>query len=259
MNGTETTTVEVAFPEVKNLHLRIRVGACRLKINPGDGPAWVSGTYRDPSGTLPLTVLQRGGELEITQDQKWAEMPSRLSRFPAELQLALGKAKTYTVTLETGASEADLDFGGLPISKMIIRQGAGKISVDFSAPNPVAMDTLSLSGGASNIAMENLANANFADMRVEGGAAAYFLDFGGRLQRDSAARITAAVSSVEVRLPASTAAQVTTESFLGGVDIGDGFTKKEGAFQTQAALAGQGPRLTIHANVTMGSLRLRQS
>jgi hypothetical protein len=37
---TETAEINVAYPEATDLHLRIRVGACRLKIVPGDGGAW---------------------------------------------------------------------------------------------------------------------------------------------------------------------------------------------------------------------------
>jgi hypothetical protein len=46
-------------------------------------------------------------------------------------------------------------------------------------------------------------------------------------------------------------------STLGSVDLGDGFTKREGAFLTEAALRGVDPVLRIRAGVRLGSLRLR--
>jgi hypothetical protein len=39
--------------------------------------------------------------------------------------------------------------------------------------------------------------------------------------------------------------------------VGDGFTKREGAFLTAAALSGGGPVLSIRAGVRLGSLQLR--
>jgi hypothetical protein len=258
VKDAQTTEISAAFPEAGELSLRIRVGACRLKITPGKGEAWVAGAYRDPSGALPCKVASRGGELDISQEASWADVPAGLGRFPATLELALGAARPYSLTIETGASEADMDLGGMPLNRLVIRQGAGKMTVSFSTPNPVAMSALSFSGGASGIEMSNLANARFAEMRVEGGAASYVFDFGGQLRQNSMVRITVAMASVEVRLPKATAARVTTESVLGGVDVGDGFTRKEGAFQNAAALAGASALLSIHANVTMGSLRLRQ-
>jgi hypothetical protein len=46
-------------------------------------------------------------------------------------------------------------------------------------------------------------------------------------------------------------------STLGSVDLGDGFTKREGAFLTEAALRGVDPVLRIRAGVRLGSLQLR--
>jgi hypothetical protein len=39
--------------------------------------------------------------------------------------------------------------------------------------------------------------------------------------------------------------------------VGDGFTKRDGAFSTGSALIGDGPVLRIRAGVRLGSLQLR--
>ena len=70
-------------------------------------------------------------------------------------------------------------------------------------------------------------------------------------------RISTGVSAVTLRIPAGTAAKVYPESILGGLDVGDGFTKREGAFCTQAALAGGAPVLIVEAKVALGSLALK--
>jgi hypothetical protein len=68
-----------------------------------------------------------------------------------------------------------------------------------------------------------------------------------------------ALSSVEIVVPATTAAKIATESPLGHIELGDGFTAKEGAFWTLAAMNGHTPLLTISASVALASLRLRAS
>jgi hypothetical protein len=183
-------------------------------------------------------------------------MLGRFKDLPAILDLVIGTTKGFALTIETGASEAYVDLGGLPISRLTVKQGAGKMDLGFSTPNPLKMDMFSFAGGASAIEMTNLANANFASMSMEGGAAGYKLDFGGALQQDGRVRITAGVSSVEIKVPPTTAARITSESALAGVEIGDGFMKKEGMFWTEAALTGAKPALEIRASVTMGSLRM---
>ena len=257
MDATNLTNINAPFPDVGSPHLKIKVGACRLMVTPGDGAAWVVGTYHDPTGALPARIEPEGGNVTITQEVRPAEWWSLLGGNPPRFDLALGKAKAYMLTFEVGASESSVDLGGLPITRLLIKQGAGKADFDFSAPNPQPMSLLDLDAGAVGLDMKNLANANFAEMSVDGGAAAYQFDFGGALLREAHVRITTGMSSVEIRVPASSAARIATESFLGGLDVGDGFTKQEGVFWTQAALAGGTPVLAIQASITMGGLQLR--
>jgi hypothetical protein len=70
-------------------------------------------------------------------------------------------------------------------------------------------------------------------------------------------KVEADLSGVEIEIPASTAARVIAETTLGSVDVGDGFTKREGSFLTEGALSGNAPVLTIRAGVRLGSLQLR--
>jgi hypothetical protein len=119
------------------------------------------------------------------------------------------------------------------------------------------MELLDVSTGAADIELENLANANFSEMRLSGGAAGYELDFGGTLSHDAEAAIETGVSGVTVSVPASTATRIAAETTLGSVDVGDGFTTREGAFLTDPALSGIGPLLNIRAGVRLGSLQLR--
>ncbi|QIN81564.1 hypothetical protein GBA63_02175 [Rubrobacter tropicus] len=147
-----------------------------------------------------------------------------------------------------------MDLGGVPISSLTVRQGAGRFELDFSAPNPAPMETFEVSSGAAGIELKNLANANFSEMRLSGGAAGYELDFGGKLSRNANVAVEAGLSGVDIEVPASTAAKIVAETTLGSVDVGDGFEKREGAFWTGS---GTGPMLTVRAGVRLGSLKLR--
>lgn len=256
MSSAQVTNIDVAYPEAGDLHLRLGVGACRLRITPGEGGAWVTGSYRDPSGALPPRVHLEGGTARITQEYNVAEVFGLFSGVPS-FDLALGKARPYSLAVESGASDNALDLGGLPLDRLTVRQGAGRMEIDFSAPNPHPMSHLDVAAGAGEMRVRNLANANCADVNIEGGAALYRLNFGGTLQRDTRARVSTGMSSVEILVPATTAARISSESLLGGLDVGDGFMKREGAFWTEAALAGRTPVLTIRVNVALGALSIR--
>jgi hypothetical protein len=148
-------------------------------------------------------------------------------------------------------------LSGLPITQLILKHGAGRNELDFSAPNPVRMQSLEIGAGAGNLVARNLANSNTPQLRVDGGAAAFSLDFGGDLGADMEVRISTGVSSVEVSIPSSTPAKIYCEAMLSGLRVGDGFMKKEGAFWTQGALAGEGPLVTIRTKIAVGSLSIR--
>ncbi|HEX2739095.1 MAG TPA: hypothetical protein VHM69_01510 [Rubrobacter sp.] len=249
--------IEVAYPVSDELHLHLALGACRLKAGPGEGGAWISGTCKDPTGKRAPTVVEEGGRVRITESEpSFERIPAVFGGIP-RYELRFGKSRPFALTVETGASEFEMDLGGIPVKALTVRQGAGKFELDFSASNPHPMEVLEVSSGAAGIELENLANANFSEMRLSGGAASYELDFGGVLSRDAEAKIETGLSGVEIEVPASTAAKIVAETTLGSVDVGDGFTKREGAFLTERALAGGEPLLTIRAGVRLGSLQLR--
>ncbi len=256
---TETTTnISLPFPQAVDRNLRIALGACKLKVAPGAAEPWVTGTYVDRSNSLPPLVQQEGGEARIMQNYQ-AFNPFGLFNDVPQIDLLLGKAQPYALGVELGASDNVLDLGALPITRLSIKQGAGKVDMNFSAANPQPMSLLRLEAGASGLEIRNLANANFTDMILEGGAAGYKFDFGGTLQRDAHARLTVGMSGLEIGVPAATAAKIKAEIVMGGLNVGDGFTKKDGAFWTAAAIKGQTPVLTIEAYVSLGGLTIKVS
>jgi hypothetical protein len=251
------TPINVAYPAAEDLHLRIALGACRFRARPGEGDAWVAGTYHDPTDRRPPGILEEGASVTITEaEPSFERIPAVLGGVP-RYELGFGKGSPFALTIETGASEFDLDLGGVPLSRLMVRQGVGKFELDFSLPNPEPMELLEVSSGAAGIELANLANANFSEMRLSGGAAGYELEFGGTLLRDAQVSIETGLSGVELSVPAATAARVFAETTLGSVEVGDGFTKREGAFLTEGALSGDAPILAIRAGVRLGSLRLR--
>jgi hypothetical protein len=251
------TPIRVAYPSTGNPQLRIALGACRFKARPGEGDEWVAGTYNDPTDRRPLRIIEEEAVVTITEaEPSFEQIPAVFGGVPS-YEVEFGNKRPFALTIETGASDFDLDLGGIPLSRLMVRQGAGKLELGFPSPNPEPMELLEISSGAAAIELENLANANLSEMRLSGGAANYELDFGGVLSREAEVSIETGISGVVVSVPASTAARVTAETTLGSVDVGDGFMKREGAFSTEAALRGDGPVLSIRAGVRLGSLQLR--
>jgi hypothetical protein len=172
------------------------------------------------------------------------------------LDLELGTARPFALTITAGASETSFELGGVPLTALTVRTGAAKVTIAFSAANPVEMGIFRLSVGAGAVQCHGLCNANFADMLVEGGAAGVQLYFDGLLRREGRVVITTALSGVELSIPADVSAEVTSSSWLGGSQADPGFECREGVYRTPAALSGSGPLLRIHNGSTLGGLRL---
>jgi hypothetical protein len=190
---------------------------------------------------------------------KYSDWWGRYQERPPRFDLAFGKDRPYGLILDLGASENQLDLGGVPLTRLQMHYGAGKVVFDFSAPNPQAMSLLKIDAGAAEIKIKHLANANFDEMVVQGGAANFDLDFSGELQRNARVKITAGAAAVVIKAPVDTAVVLHAETVLGSLELVDGFTRKEGAFWNQAALAGKTPRLEVNASVSLGSLKVWQS
>jgi hypothetical protein len=251
------TPIDVAYPIAEDLSLRVALGACRFAARPGESEAWVAGTCHDPTDKRSPRVMEEEGNVTITEaEPSFERIPAVFGGVP-RYELEFGKQRPFALTIETGASEFDLDLGGVPLRSLTVRQGADKFELGFSEPNPHPMELLEVSSGAAGIELENLANANFSEMRLSGGAAGYELDFGGTLSRDARVSIETGLSGVEISIPATTAARIVAETTLGSVDVGDGFTKREGAYLTEGALSGSAPALEIRAGVRLGALKLK--
>ena len=134
------TPVHVAYPAADDPHLRIALGACRFTARPGEGEEWISGTYHDPTDRRPLRISEEEAGATITEaEPSFERIPAVFGGVP-RYELEFGKESPFALTIETGASDFDLDLGGVPLSRLVVRQGAGKFELDFPQPNPGRME-----------------------------------------------------------------------------------------------------------------------
>lgn len=252
---TTQTPVNAPFVDGDDLVLRLNLGACRLIVHAGGEEPWVEGTYTDPTEDSPIRLHAEGQLLTISQERTFAGSFGLLRGAPT-CNLRLGTARAFRLEIGTGASDVDLDLGGIRLRGLDIKAGAGKIDLAVSRPNPVDADEVSLRMGAGSLDARGLGNLAAARLRADSGAAGVTLDFGGELRRPMQARVSAGMSGVRVTLPGDRPARVTTDTTLGGTDLGDGFRTYEGAVHT---LPDGEPVITLHASVALGGLQLRTS
>lgn len=256
MATTMTTPISIPYPLVEgDLDLRIQAGACRLRVTPVDGEAWITGTYQDPSGSILVTTAVEGNRATIHVGRSAADFFGFLSGVP-ELALQIGKQRPFALAIAAGASENHLELGGLPIKELEINHGAGSVDVTFSTPLPIPTRRMKFGVGAGKTDAYKLGNVNFQELAVEGGAASCLVDFSGSGVQNGSVRLSTAMAGVEARIPSGLAAEVTSENLLGQPQADSGFTHRGGVWLSRAAAEGKPVQLRIRSTMVMGQLRL---
>jgi hypothetical protein len=251
------TPISIPFPGDPSARprLRLTLAPIRLRISAADQEEWLTGSFTDPTGQMPLSVQTDGANVRITSSKNVTAF--RKLKAP-ELELKVSTRRPFSLSMDLGASDhTRVDLGGIPLKEVDIKIGAGQANFDFSTPNPHEMDGFALKAGAAELSLSGLGNSGARKIDIDRGAASVTIDFGGRLLRDLDAGIRTGMASSEVIVPKTTAARIRTKTALSGVNVGDGFTVKDGAYSTLAFLGGQQPVLTIDLQSALGSVALK--
>lgn len=248
LDQPETFSINEAAPS-QPASLSISMGAGKLNIT-GGGPAFVSGTVRYNVTQLKPTINRSGSHINLDQDET-DSIVSLGTDLINEWDLALGSTP-LALKINAGAYEGKLALGGVPLTELVINDGASKSEVSFDAPNPQTMETLAYKTGASQVELLNLANANFREMTFDSGAGSYTLDFGGELKQDASVRITSGVSDFKIIIPDGMRAHIEVDGSLNNITQRGTWTVTDRVYDTD----GSGPLLTIEVEMSVGQLEL---
>ncbi len=247
---TETIRILEPPPSAgKTMEVEIRMGAGSLELL-GGGAALMEGTIEFNVSQWRPEIRRRGSSLTLEQNTPdpavtlGQDVVNRWS-------LRLGKTP-IRLRLQAGAYSARMDFTGVSLTSLSIEDGASDATVEFRSPNPARMTLLSYKTGASSVTMMGLGNANFDEMRFDGGAGSYLLDFTGSLQRAAVARVRAGVSAVRIEIPEGTSCEIFISGGLTDVTTIGRWTQTAEVYRSQ----GEGPALTIYLDMGLGSLTL---
>ena len=244
-----TDQISVAAPDAQSANLTLTFGAGSLSVASGAGKSLVSGTATYNVPDLKPEIKSDGASVTIKQgDYQGIPNTNDIKNVWA---LTLG-AMPLDLTINAGAYDGKLDFGGLALTNLTINDGASQVKADFSSINKEKMSILTYKTGASNVTLKDLANANASTISFDGGVGNYTLDFGGSLQRDSSVSIRAGISNVTLVIPPALAATVRINGGLANVQFPSGWTQN-GQTYTQA---GSGPSLIIIIEMGAGNLQI---
>lgn len=208
----------------ERLDVEVKYGAGKLVIEPGvAGELYRVGIHYDSEIYDPLTEY-RSGRLQVGVDGGGRSIRVR-NQQAGDMKLALSPDIPLYVALAFGAVEANMELGGLRVSRLKIETGASDSELRFSQANPIACDRLDLSMGAAAFRAIGLANANCSRIKAEAGVGDLNLDFSGDWRRDITADVTMALGSVRLAVPEDVGVVVRRSTFLTSF-TGAGFSRQ---------------------------------
>ena len=254
VDATRTTDIDFKYRDSEDpVQVVLKFGCAELHAD-ASGDKLLEGTIEYNVAKLTPEVASGKSWVEIKQIADNVGFVG-LRNFRNEWDLHFGTEQPIRLEIDAGAYDGNWDLGGIPIREMVVNQGASSSTFDFSEPNPEVMNDLVFRTGAADLELLNLANAGFKEMRFEGGASSYTLDFGGTMMRDGFVSVKTGVANVEIIIPSDLPAKVTIRG-LTAVNADRDFVRSGSAYVTPAWKKATGPRLEIERDAGLANIDL---
>jgi hypothetical protein len=161
--------------------------------------------YDASAGAVHLGVETIGGTgLRVVSDEQIRQLAA----------VELSPRTDLGLNLTLGAVEANIELGGLRVSRLSLETGASRASVHFSQPNAGRCSSAAFTAGAAELVVTGLGNSRCAEVKLDGGIGRATLDFSGTPTATQRADITMAVGELILRLPRGMPVRITMDRLL---------------------------------------------
>jgi hypothetical protein len=258
-----TLDVSRQLRDTSELHLHVQYGSGRFDLHAATDPVLYAMQLRyDENSVSPLHRFDAAagtldiGVRDVSSGSRWFHRGSSDDDQSA-MTFTLAPTVPVDLTLSIGATDARVDLGGLTLRGLHVESGAADETLNFSQPNRARLGSMSVDVGAASFNAMNLANANAASLRVNGGVGGVTLDFGGTWTGDMDADIQVTLGKVTLQVPGDVGVQLDMQRFLASFD-NDGLTKRDGAYYSDNWNSAR-YHLRLHVQTTFGGIEFRRS
>jgi hypothetical protein len=212
-----------------DMRVRIRYGAGRLNVRPAESGALYRMELRYDEETFEPVAEYEDNRLDLGVRSIRNRINWSKGRDSGEMNLTLARNVPMDLDLEFGAVRADVDLGGLQMTRLDLTTGASESRIDISEPNPIRMESASFEVGAADFHVRSLGNLNAEIITVDAGVGNVVLDFRGRWQGDADVSVDMGLGALELRFPEGLGVRVIKNTFLTSLDS-EGLIKRGDSF-----------------------------
>ncbi len=249
-----TVTMSRQVEDEQDLEVNVRYGAGRFSVGPAEsGVLYHMQIEYDEDVFRPIAEYQ-DGSLQIGTESLGRHFWFGRDRGAGEMELALSRDVAMDLNMDFGAVRADIDLGGIRLTRLEINTGASQTLIDISEPNRETMSRASMDVGAAEFTVLNLGNLNAEVIEIDAGIGEIDLDFSGDWRQDTRVSIDMGIGSLVLRFPRGLGVRLVKNTFLTSLDS-EGLVKRGDAYYSLDYDDAE-YQITVDVDAAFGSIRV---
>lgn len=234
------------------LHVDVRFGGGPLHIEPGARGELYNFLLRYDADRFSASSQYDEGRLRIEID---SGRHKGWGRDTTGLELGISPEIPVELNLAVGATDAEIELGGVRTRRLAFATGASDSRLSFSRPNPERLERLKIEAGAAAFHASGLGNANAERIEFSGGVGRTVLDFSGEWDHDTHVSVDLGLGSLTLYLPHGVGVKVDRETFLVRFDSQELIRRGDAYYSQNWDDAPH--RLTLEISGAFGSINVR--
>ncbi len=249
-----TVTMSRQVGNEQSVDVNVRYGAGRFSVGPAEsGVLYRMQIEYDEDVFEPLAEYE-GTSLLIGTESRGRGFRWGRDHEAGEMELALSREVAMDLNMDFGAVRADIDLGGIPLTRLEIETGASQTLIDISEPNRETMSRASIDVGAAEFTMLNLGNLNTERIEIDAGVGQIDLVFTGDWQQDARVSVDMGLGSLVLRFPRGLGVRILRDTFLTSFDS-EGLVKHGDTYESLDYEDAE-HQITVDIDAAFGSVRV---
>ncbi len=253
---SRTVTLSRQVEDEQDLEVNLRYGAGRFSVGPAEaGVLYHMRLEYDEDVFSPLAEYQ-DGSLRIGTESLGRRFRLGNDRGAGEMELLLSRDVAMDLNMDFGAVRADIQLGGIPLTRLEIATGASQTLMDVSEPNPETMSRASMDVGAAEFTALNLGNLNTERIDIDAGVGKIELGFTGDWQQNARVSVDMGLGVVVLNFPRGLGVRVVMkDTFLTSIDS-EGLVKRGDTYESLDYEDAE-YQIDVDVDAAFGSIRVR--
>ena len=249
-----TVTMSRQVEDEQSVDVHVRYGAGHFSVGPAEPGILYRMQMEYDEDVFEPVAEYRGSSLRIGTESIGRHVRLGRDRTAGEMKLELSRDVAMDLDMEFGAVRADIDLGGIPLTRLAISTGASQTLIDISEPNSETMSRASMEIGAADFTVRNLGNLNTREIEIDAGIGDIELDFSGDWRQDADVSVDMGLGSLVLRFPRGLGVRLEKDTFLTSLDS-EGLVKRGDMYYSLDYDESE-YQITVEVDAAFGSIRV---